>query len=444
MSSMRGIVRGGLVMAMAGIVSVTFASQAMGARFSSTSYVIDASVMNNFGGQGSSTNFKVTGSGGESIIGNGSGGSYKIGAGYVAQLEKGMQLSVQPSGLLGHYPLDETVLPSIYDNSANIVDGTAVASPTSVAGKLGTAISFNGTSQYAAVGTTSSFTGTTYTIEAWVKTSNNGATMGVMTKGSNFWLGISFGKAAIYDWTAPSTCSASTAPSLGDNTWHHIAATLVSGTANGSIIYIDGVQQKTCTWAPVAQNGEVGIGASKAGSWSQFFTGAIDNLKIFNRAFTSNEIKAEYDAQNAGNPSGIHLGTTIAGTSNTSSYDAIVRTDAGGYTLGVNQNQNLTNGGYSIPAVSGSIASPVTWVEGTTKGLGFTLFGTNATAIPGTWSSGNAYAAFPGSTTTFYSRTGYSGGTKDYVNMRVRLDVGSTQASGEYQNTITTTGTMIP
>jgi hypothetical protein len=268
--------------------------------------------------------------------------------------------------------------------------------------------------------------------------------MGVITKGSNFWLGISFGKAAIYDWTAPSTCQASTAPSLGDNTWHHIAATLTNGVSNGSIIYIDGVQQKTCTWAPVSQVGEVGIGASKAASWQQFFTGAIDNVKIFNRAFSPEEIKAEYDAQNAGNASGIHLGTTIAGTSSTSAYDAIVRTDAGGYSLGVNQSQNLTNGAYTIPAVSGSIASPVTWSEGTTKGLGFTLFGTNATALPGKWSGGSAYAAFPASATTFYNRTGYSGGVKDYLNMRVRLDVGTSQASGEYQNTITTTGTMIP
>ncbi|MBC7764622.1 LamG domain-containing protein [Microbacteriaceae bacterium] len=441
---MKASVRGGMMVMIAGIISVAFASQAMSARFSSTSYIIDASVMNNFGGQGSSTSFKVTGSGGESIIGNGAGGSYKIGAGYVAQLEKGMQLSVQPSGLLGHYPLDETVLPSVYDNSANIIDGTAVASPASVAGKLGTALSFNGTTQYVGLGSASSFSGSAFTIESWIKSGTNTGSMAVITKASNFWLGLDFGKAAIYDWTGATTCSASTAPSLGDNTWHHIAATLTSGTVNGSIIYIDGVQQKTCTWTPAAQTGSVGIGATKAVSWQQFFNGSIDNVKIFNRVFSTNEIKAEYDAQNAGNPSGIHLGTTIAGTSSTSSYDAIVRTDAGGYTLGVNQNQNLTNGAYTIPAVSGSIASPVTWSEGTTKGLGFTLFGTNATAIPGKWSSGNAYAAFPASATTFYSRTGYSGGAKDYLNMRVRLDVGSSQATGEYQNTITTTGTMIP
>ncbi len=443
MSTMRGLIRGGLVAIVAGVISVTFASGAMAARFSSTSYVIDASVMNTFGGQGSSTSYKLTGSGGESIIGNGASGSYKMGAGYVAQLEKSMQLSVQPSGLMGHYPLDETTA-RIYDNSVNTIDGQAVAAPSSVAGKLGTALSFNGTSQYASIGTTSSFTGTAFTLQAWVKTSTNTGSRAAVTKANNFWLGIESGKAAIYDWTGASMCAATTAASLGDDAWHHIAATLTSGVSNGSIIYIDGVQQKTCTWTPTAQNGEVGIGASKAASWQQFFSGAIDNVKIFNRLFTPGEIKAEYDAQNAGNVSGLYVGTVISGTSNTSAYDAIVRTDAGGYSLGVNQNQNLTSGGNAIPAVSGSIGSPVTWVEGTTKGLGFSLFGTNATALPGKWSSGNAYAAFPGSATTYYARAGYSGGTKDYINMRLRLDVASTQASGEYQNTITTTGTMIP
>ena len=426
------------------LVPVVFAAGVSGARFSSTSYIIDASVMNNFGGQGSSTNFKVVGSGGESLIGDGSGGSYKIGAGYVAQLQKGMQLSVQPGGLIAQYPLDETTMPAIYDNSANLYDGTAVAAPTSVAGKLGTALSFNGTTQYVSLGSTGVMSGTAYTLEAWIKTSTNSASMAAITKASNFWMGLDFGKLAIYDWTAGATCSASTAPSLGDGSWHHIAATLSSGVSNGSILYIDGIQQKTCTWTPVSQNGDVGIAASKAASWQQFFNGSIDNIKVFNRVMTSDEIKAEYDAQNAGNPTGLSLGTIISGTSNTSLFDAIVRTDAGGYALGVSQNQNLTNGGNSIPAIGGSIASPAAWNEGTTKGLGFTLYNTNATAIPGKWSSGGAYAAFPGSTTTYYNRTGYSGGAKDYVNMRLRLDVASNQPSGAYTNTITTTGTMIP
>lgn len=424
-------------------ISGLFGYTVNAARFSSTSYVIDASVMNNFGGQGSSTNYNVVGTGGESIIGDGAGGSYKVGAGFAAQLQKSFRMSIQPSGLLALYPLDETSLPRIYDNSVNAVNGSTVNSPTSVSGKLTNALSFNGSNQYATIGSTTSLQGTAFTLQAWIKTSTSGATMAVISKGSNFWLGLDFGKAAIYDWTGATTCSAAT-PTVSDGSWHHIAATLVSGTTNGSIIYVDGIQRQTCTWTPVTQNGEAGIGASKAASWQQYFNGQIDNVKVFNRAMSASEVKAEYDGQNAGVASGVSLGTVAPGVSNITNYDAIVLTDAGGYTLAINQNQNLTNGGNTIPGVSGTIASPAAWSEGTTKGLGFSLFGTNATAIPGKWSSGNAYAAVPGSSTAFYTRTGYSGGSSDYINMRMRLDVALSQLSGAYTNQVTTTGTLAP
>lgn len=412
-------------------------------RFSSTSYVIDASVMNTAGGSSSSSSYKLVGSSGESIIGNGASGSYKMGAGFVSQLENSLQLNVQPSGLTGHYPLDEAGS-QVYDNSSNVIDGAITASPSSVAGKIGNALSLNGSTQYAKPGTTSSFTGTAFTLQAWIKTSNNAATMAAVSKGSNFWLGINFGKAAIYDWTAGSTCQASSAPSLGDNAWHHIAATLTSGATNGSIIYIDGVQQQTCTWTPVAQNGEVGIGASKAASWQQFFTGAIDEVKVYSRVLSPEEVKAEYTGQNNGTSSGVFAGTVVPGVSTVGTYDAIVRTDTANYSLAINQNQNLTNGGNSIAPISGSIASPASWVEGTTKGLGFTLFGTNATAIDGKWNGGSSYAALPGGATTIYSRTGLGGGTPDVLNMRLRLDTPATQVPADYTNVITVTGTITP
>lgn len=424
-------------------ISLAFASSASSARFTSTSYIIDASVNNSFGGQGNSTNYKAVTSGGEDIVGNGSGGSYKFGAGYMSQLEHGMQLTVQPGGLMAYYPLDETVMPAVYDNSANAVNGVATGNPVSTVGKIGSALSFDGSTQYVQLGATTSLQGTTLTAEAWIKSSTSGATMAVLTKASNFWLGVDFGKAAIYDWTTSTTCSAAS-PSVTDGTWHHIAATMSSGVTNGSIIYVDGIQQKTCTWTPTAQNGQPGLGASKAASWQQFFNGQIDTAKLYNHVLTANEIKAEYDAQAAGNAAGVHLGNITPGASNTALLDAIVQTDAAGYNLAVSQDRDLTSGSNTISPVSGSIASPVSWSEGTTKGLGFTLYGTNATAIPAKWASGGAYAAFPTSSTSFYSRTGYTAGTKDYLNMRMRLDTATTQAPAAYLNAITLTGTILP
>lgn len=143
-------------------------------------------------------------------------------------------------------------------------------------------------------------------------------------------------------------------------------------------------------------------------------------------------------------PSTLAIGNVTPNTSNAFDFTTSVLTDAPGYTLAVAQNNDLTSSGNTIPGVSGSIASPVTWSEGSTKGLGFSMVSTNATSLPGKWGAGAAYAAFPGSSTSFYTRTGLSGGTTDTHNMRVRLDVAVSQPAGNYTNTATWTGTTTP
>jgi hypothetical protein len=221
--------------------------------------------------------------------------------------------------------------------------------------------------------------------------------------------------------------------------------TLASG-ANASTLYADGVARKTFTWTPLSQTGWVTIGSVYNGtSYLQYFNGSIDHVKIFNRTLTADEIAAEYNAGNAGIPSGVSLGTITAGASKAALVDVITQTDAGGYALAVSQDHDLTDGTYSISPVSGNIAAPVAWSEGSTKGLGFSLTATNATAIPGLWNSGNSYAAFPSSATTFYSRTGVQSSI-DYLTMRFRADVPTTQVTSgvAYSNTVTVTGTMAP
>lgn len=179
----------------------------------------------------------------------------------------------------------------------------------------------------------------------------------------------------------------------------------------------------------VSTGGESVIGNAASGSYK------------LSQGYTS---QLEQSIELSLNPTAINLGSFTPGTSTAATVTASVITDAPGYGLSVNQDHDLQSGAYTISPVSGSIASPATWVEGATKGLGFTLVSTNATAIPGKWSSGNAYAAFPGGNTTFYTRTGYSGGATDTLTMRVKLDVASSQQAASYSNTVTWVGTTTP
>ena len=54
------------------------------------------------------------------------------------------------------------------------------------------------------------------------------------------------------------------------------------------------------------------------------------------------------------------------------------------------------------------------------------------------------YAAIPGSSTTFYTRSGYTSGAQDALEVKFKLDVGTSQVAGDYQNTVTVTATAIP
>lgn len=142
--------------------------------------------------------------------------------------------------------------------------------------------------------------------------------------------------------------------------------------------------------------------------------------------------------------SSVTIPNVTPGVSKTATTVLSVATDAPSYNILAHQDHNLESSPYNIPGVSGSIASPLTWVESTTKGLGFTLTTTNATSIPAKWNSGNAYAALPSSATTFYQRTGYGGGQTDTLTVRFRLDVDASQPTANYSNTATWTATIVP
>ena len=436
----RVLVLGVVTLAVASVFSVSAGAE----RFESTSYTIDASVSNSFGDAGSSTSYKMVSSGGESIIGSGSSGSYKLGQGYIAQLEKSISLSVQPSGLQIYYPFNDTSQQSSYDSSANSNNAVLVATPTRGSGKISGGVTLNGSSQYVTgpdVDLTSAMTA-----EIWVNPSSSGQTAKLISKHSSttdaqLYLDVASNLVTAHVTVGGTEYTAVSSTALPSSAWTHLAVTFDGSNLR---LYQDGViEDTTAVSGSMATNNYLWTFGRDASASSGYFAGSLDEFKLFNRALTDNEISAEFNSQDAGNASGLSLGSITAGTSNVALYDAVVHTDGGGYLLAVSQNQDLTNGGNTIPAVSGSIASPVTWSEGTTKGLGFTLISTNATALPGKWNSGASYAAFPGTSTSFYTRDGIQSG-KDYLNMRIRADVDLTQVAGTYSNVITITGTVTP
>ena len=449
------------------LLGIGGAFTAKAATFNSTNFSINGNIGDSAAGAQASTNYALTSAAGESIAGQGTSKSYKLGQGYVPTLDNSLQVVVQPNGLAAYWPLDDVSSDGgpMLDESQNQNNGTYSTSAVSVAGKVGTAWSdFNGNQFMTAPDGPSYPTGTAMSVSAWIKPSSLTNQQGIITKWDYAVSGGTVGEWALQT-TTPDEIRMFVSSGSGDpgnnyvdttnadiptNAWTHVIAVYDgSQTASNRVrIFINGVQATTSVGGTIPPTlYDAGTNPVAIGDFlglSRRFSGAIDEAKIFGRALTATEVKAEYEANNIGVPAGLAFTNVTPGISQTSAFDSIVQTSAGGYTLAINQNNNLTNGGSTIPSVAGSIASPVAWSEGTTKGLGFTLYSTNATALPGTWSSGSAYAALPASGTSFYTRTNYTGGVKDVVNMRLRLDTPASQPAGTYSNQVTVTGTMIP
>src|ERR1035437_10182990 len=75
--------------------------------YSSTNYKINGEIGVSSGGDSTSSGtYRLISTMGESVVGQGSGGSYKLDAGYIAQLSNSLSVAVQPTGLIAYLPLD--------------------------------------------------------------------------------------------------------------------------------------------------------------------------------------------------------------------------------------------------------------------------------------------------------------------------------------------------
>lgn len=432
---------------------VLSATTAFAQRYESDNYTIDASVGNSFGGDSSSAGYNLVSSGGESVIGNGAGGSYVLGQGYIAQLEKSLRLTVQPAGLKAYYPFEEAQGSLTYDGSLGS-NAQLIGDPVKADGIIGRALTFDGSDDRAVI-TNLDLNGiSTVTLAAWAKVDagqdcsaglnpiiSGGASAqnGLYVSGANCSIiGLKGASGATVDGIHPVELAG-----FDPYEWNYYAGV---SSESGLYLYVNGqlVGSNTTSFVPIDIVSDMEVGHNPT-SASRYFDGTIDEVKIYARSLSAVEVEAEYEAGLEGVSAGLVFPDNIvSGTSQTVEARAVVLTDAPSYTLNISQNNDLTSGSSTIPAVSGTIASPVTWNEGATKGLGFTISALSMGSVPAKWQLGEAYASLPSTSTSVYTRSGFGGGSKDVVDIRYRLDVTSSQPSEKYKNTVTYTGVIIP
>ncbi len=136
---------------------------------------------------------------------------------------------------------------------------------------------------------------TNFTIAAWVKTMGTGVlpVVDAESPGTSADWGtlIANGKFGMFAG-APDTFVYSTV-NVNDGNWHHVAATRRSDTGQVRL-YVDGALNNLATLpaGPRTASVDFHIGANHAATSLAFFTGSMDDVKIYDRALTPGEIAA--------------------------------------------------------------------------------------------------------------------------------------------------------
>ena len=207
-------------------------------------------------------------------------------------MEPHVVTSSLPPNLLAAYGFNEGGGTTTADASGNGNMATLVGA-TWTTGKYGQGLAFNGSNQYV-TGTDIDFPSGPFTLSGWFQTGAVGPRkilskylsstnqIYVMTLANGGVL------AGLYDGT--DSQEVQTSQSYVDNIWHHFALVVTGTTLE---LFIDGVSQGTDTHdnsLPV--NNEVWNIGRRADN-VQYFQGALDEIKFYNKALTSAEILSD-------------------------------------------------------------------------------------------------------------------------------------------------------
>ncbi|HEY5138564.1 MAG TPA: LamG domain-containing protein, partial [Methylococcales bacterium] len=131
----------------------------------------------------------------------------------------------------------------------------------------------------------------TGSVFAWVKTPYAGdGFRGIVIKKSAYGMYIYGNEFGIFTWDGAAFLSSGA--NVSDGQWHLVGFTFQSGVANGTKLYVDGVEKVTTTMTVVDQMSPLVIGAGE--SSQQFFTGSIDQVLLYDKILTAEDVMSLY------------------------------------------------------------------------------------------------------------------------------------------------------
>jgi glucose/arabinose dehydrogenase/fibronectin type 3 domain-containing protein len=210
------------------------------------------------------------------------------------------------TGLVASYSFNAGSGPSLADNSGNGNTGSISGAVWSANGKYGNALSFDGANDIVTINDAASLDLTNgMTLEAWVSPAALGGTWRtVLMKEQPGQLvyavyaseGSSRASGHVYSGGDLDTRSPNTIPL---NTWTHLAVTYDGATLR---LYVNGAQVSTRAVAGSMPNstGALRLGGNTV--WAEWFSGLIDEVRLYNRALSAPEVQTDMNTPIGGSP----------------------------------------------------------------------------------------------------------------------------------------------
>ena len=218
-------------------------------------------------------------------------------AGNVSDPSNEAQAIVQAPPPVAAYGFDAGSGTTAADQSGNGNTGTIANATWATIGKFGKALSFNGTNAAVTVPDSSSLDLTTgMTLEAWVNPNPGGdfRTLVVKERPGD----LVYGLYSSSDTNRPQSQVTiggtvrllNGTATIPTGAWTHLAATYDGTTQR---LYVNGTQVSTLavSGAITTSNNPLKIGGNSI--WAEWFTGLIDEVRVYNRALSAAEIQAD-------------------------------------------------------------------------------------------------------------------------------------------------------
>lgn len=212
-------------------------------------------------------------------------------------------------GLVGWWKFEEGTGTNAADSSWNGNAGTLTNSPTWVSNcPRGNCISYQATNAYTLLGTPTALNLTgTMSISCWIyptvsDTQARGIVANLDAPGNLSQWSLEYGRTAQRIGALANGASVAVTGSndVSLNKWHYVAMTRSGSTGNWTYtLYLDGALDNSASGVANNPNAQQSASIGRYGAFANdsfTFKGAIDDVRIYNRAITAQEVKDLYNA----------------------------------------------------------------------------------------------------------------------------------------------------